>query len=81
MTRATTATGRERPGMHDRSSRYYCERCADTGMVSVERIAFQPEALRCSCYRMNPVIRARHQRFNLKASTKQAKGGRRGSLL
>ena len=58
--------------MHERSSRFYCERCSDTGMVSVDRIGAQPEALRCGCYRVNPVIQARHDRFGRK---KKPKGG------
>ena len=57
----------------------YCERCGDTGMVSVEAIGRQPEALRCGCYRVNPVIKARHQRLNVKPP--RVKGGRHGSFL
>ena len=64
--------------MHERSSRFYCERCSDTGMVSVDRIGAQPEALRCGCYRVNPVIQARHDRFGRK---KKPKGGAAWVLL
>ena len=39
----------------------YCDRCGDTGMVSRQQIGLQPAALRCSCYLVNPVLRARHE--------------------
>ena len=48
----------------------YCDRCGDAGLVSVDRIGVQPEALRCSCYQFNPVIQARHQRFKERAEKK-----------
>ena len=48
----------------------YCERCGDTGMVSREQIGIQPQAVRCSCVRYNPVIQARY-----KAMDTPARGG------
>ena len=63
----------------------YCEQCGDTGMVSVERISLQPEALRCSCYQFNPVIQARHRRFKEQAEKNGKRprrmGGGYGSSL
>ena len=68
------------PEVRERQS--YCDRCDDTGMVGMNRIGIQPQAVRCSCYLVNPVIRARHQRYKQQAD-KNGKlsrmGGRRGS--
>ena len=54
-------------------------------MVTVERIGTQPEALRCSCYLANPVIRERHRRLDndaVKARNGNGeRGGRYGSSL
>ena len=59
--------------------------CGDAGLVSVNRIGIQPEALRCSCYQFNPVIQARHQRFKERAEKKGKRprqgGGRHGSSV
>ena len=62
----------------------YCERCGDSGMVSMERIESQPEALRCSCYLSNPVIKARHKKFDeaqARIRIRKTRGGRHGSFL
>ena len=58
----------------------YCDRCMDTGLVIVERIGIQPEALRCSCYLVNPVIQERHRRLDT-SKTKRVGGGRHGSSV
>ena len=55
----------------------YCDRCMDTGLVIVERIGIQPEALRCSCYLVNPVIQERHRHLDT-SKTKRVGGGAMG---
>ena len=59
----------------------YCDRCGDTGMVIVDRIGTQPEALRCSCYLVNPVIQERHRRLETFKPKRGSRGGRHGSSL
>ena len=74
-------TDEDRSARDQLVARPYCDRCRDTGMVSVDRIGAQPEALRCGCYRVNPVIHARHQRFDEAQArirmrkTRKTKGG------
>ena len=78
---ALIATGREKRGRRGLPmTEPYCDRCGDTGVVSVERIGIQPEAVRCSCYLVNPVIKERHRRLD-EGKANRVRGGGYGSSL
>ena len=44
----------------------------------MDRIGVQPEAVRCSCYLVNPVIRERHRRLDIDTFKGKRRGKREG---